>query len=50
VQVIDTTPWFCTATVCPAVVGGTLVYRDTNHITSSYSQLLGGVLGKELPG
>jgi peptidoglycan/LPS O-acetylase OafA/YrhL len=50
VQVIDTTPWFCTATVCPAVVGSTLVYRDTNHITSSYSQLLGSVLGKELPG
>jgi peptidoglycan/LPS O-acetylase OafA/YrhL len=45
---IDTTPWFCTATVCPLVVGDTLVYRDTNHITATYSKLLGGVLGKEL--
>jgi len=48
VQVIDTTPWFCTATACPAVIADTLVYRDTNHLTATYSKLLGGVLGKEL--
>jgi peptidoglycan/LPS O-acetylase OafA/YrhL len=45
---IDTTPWFCTGTVCPAVVDDIPVYRDTNHITATYSKLLGGVLGKEL--
>jgi peptidoglycan/LPS O-acetylase OafA/YrhL len=50
VQVIDTTPWFCSATVCPAIIDGTLVYRDTNHITATYSKFLGGVLGKELTG
>ena len=50
VQDIDTTPWFCSATVCPAVIDGTLVYRDNNHITAAYSRFLGGVLGKELIG
>jgi len=50
VQDIDTTPWFCSATVCPAVIDGTLVYRDNNHITATYSRFLGGVLGKELIG
>jgi peptidoglycan/LPS O-acetylase OafA/YrhL len=50
VQLIDTTPWFCSAAVCPAIIGGTLVYRDTNHITATYSKFLGGVLGKELTG
>jgi peptidoglycan/LPS O-acetylase OafA/YrhL len=50
VQVVDTTPWFCSATVCPAIVGGTPVYRDTNHITATYSAFLGPVLGKELIG
>ena len=47
-QVIDTTPWFCTASTCPVIVGGTIVYRDTNHLTATYSKLLGGVLSKEL--
>jgi hypothetical protein len=50
VQDIDTAPWFCSATVCPAVIDGTLVYRDNNHITAAYSRFLGGVLGKELIG
>jgi peptidoglycan/LPS O-acetylase OafA/YrhL len=50
VQIVDTTPWFCSATVCPAVIGGIPVYRDTNHITATYSKFLGGVLGKELTG
>jgi peptidoglycan/LPS O-acetylase OafA/YrhL len=45
---IDTTPWFCTATVCPPVIDGIPVYRDTNHLTATYSKLLGGLLGKEL--
>ena len=50
VQVVETTPWFCTDTVCPAIVGGIPVYRDTNHITATYSAFLGTVLGKELLG
>ncbi|HEV7962005.1 MAG TPA: SGNH hydrolase domain-containing protein, partial [Actinoplanes sp.] len=50
VQIVDSTPWFCSATVCPAIIAGIPVYRDTNHITATYSKYLGGVLGKELTG
>jgi peptidoglycan/LPS O-acetylase OafA/YrhL len=50
VQIVDSTPWFCSATVCPAIIAGIPVYRDTNHITATYSKFLGGVLGKELTG
>lgn len=42
--VIDPTPWFCTATVCPALVGNVVTLRDGNHISATYSQLLWRVL------
>ena len=44
VPVIDPTPWFCTTTSCPAVVGNTLVYRDTSHVTATYMKLLAPML------
>jgi len=47
--VVDTTAWFCTPSVCPAVIGDTVVYRDDNHVTSAYSKRLGGLLNTELP-
>jgi hypothetical protein len=47
-RVITATPWLCTATTCPAVIGNTLVYRDNSHLTATYSKVLGGVLGREL--
>ena len=37
--------WFCTAEVCPVVVGNDLVFRDDNHLTVSYAQTLGPALG-----
>jgi peptidoglycan/LPS O-acetylase OafA/YrhL len=37
---------FCTADRCPAIVGNTLVYRDDNHITVEYAQLLGPLLAE----
>ncbi|MEV6595227.1 acyltransferase family protein [Actinoplanes sp. NPDC051346] len=43
--VIDPTPWFCTATTCPPVIGNLLVYRDQHHITTAYSRLLAPELG-----
>jgi peptidoglycan/LPS O-acetylase OafA/YrhL len=46
-KVIEVTPWLCTATTCPAILGDTLVYRDGSHLTATYSKLLGGVLGRE---
>lgn len=39
-EIIDTTPAFCAADVCPAVIGDQVVYFDNSHITSSYSKTL----------
>lgn len=47
--VVDTNAWFCTPSVCPAVIGNTVVYRDDSHLTSAYSKRLGGLLDTELP-
>ncbi|MFI5931310.1 acyltransferase family protein [Actinoplanes sp. NPDC051494] len=46
--VIDPTPWFCTATTCPVIVGNLLVYRDQHHITTAYSRLLGPLVSEVL--
>ncbi|MEU7908196.1 acyltransferase family protein [Actinoplanes sp. NPDC049118] len=48
-RIVDTTAWFCTPSVCPAVIGNTVVYRDDSHLTSAYSRRLGGLLDQELP-
>ncbi|WP_430623731.1 acyltransferase family protein [Mycolicibacterium sphagni] len=44
-QYADLTDLFCTADRCPAVVGNTLVYSDSNHITNEYSRLLVPAIG-----
>jgi hypothetical protein len=36
----DTTSWFCTATVCPPVIGNLAVYLNDNHINDTYSESL----------
>ncbi|OBJ53939.1 acyltransferase family protein [Mycobacterium asiaticum] len=41
----DLTDLFCTADRCPVVVGNTLVFRDDNHVTTEYAQLLAPVIG-----
>jgi peptidoglycan/LPS O-acetylase OafA/YrhL len=45
--VIDPTAWFCTD-ACPAVIGNLLVYRDSNHMTTTYSQALAPLLARAL--
>jgi SGNH domain (fused to AT3 domains) len=42
---IDTIPWLCAATVCPAVVGGLGTHSDANHVTSNYALWLADALG-----
>jgi peptidoglycan/LPS O-acetylase OafA/YrhL len=42
---VDLTDLFCTANNCPVIVGDTLVYRDDNHVTMQYAQILAPVLG-----
>ena len=49
VVVIDPLPWFCTASICPPVVGNTLVYKDGSHMTTAYAEALAPVLGDHLP-
>jgi peptidoglycan/LPS O-acetylase OafA/YrhL len=41
---IDPTGWFCAGGYCPAVIGDTIVYRDSGgHVTKAYGQALGDV-------
>jgi peptidoglycan/LPS O-acetylase OafA/YrhL len=46
-KIIDPITWFCTD-ACPAVVGNTLVYRDSNHMTTSYSTAIAPLLSAAL--
>ena len=38
VATIDTTPFLCTETTCPAVIGSVVVYFDASHMTATYSR------------
>ena len=48
VEVVDPMPWLCYQGECPVVIGGTLSYRDTDHLTTEYAASLSGPLGKAL--
>ncbi len=53
VEVVDPTKWLCFEGECPVVVGGTLTYRDQDHLTTEYAASLSDDLGealKMLPG
>ena len=43
-QYAELSELFCTADRCPVIVGNTLVYRDDNHVTSEYAQVLAPLL------
>lgn len=40
---IDTIGWFCSNNVCPMVIGHTVAFADTGHITVKYSSALAPV-------
>ena len=42
---VSVTRWFCTDSVCPAVVGGLAVYRDNFHVSPNYAYWLSNALG-----
>ena len=44
-QYADLTDLFCSPDRCPPIVGNTLVFRDDNHVTTEYAQLLAPVMG-----
>ncbi len=49
VTLIDAEPVLCLEDTCPAVVGDVLVYRNGDHITSTYVRSLAPWLGEKLP-
>jgi hypothetical protein len=42
---VNVTPWICTKSACPQVIGGFDVYQDPYHLTSTYADYLSPVLG-----
>jgi hypothetical protein len=40
----DLTSLFCTPSRCPVVIGDNLVFRDDNHLTTSYAHWLAPVI------
>ncbi len=48
VPVIATLQWYCSDYDCPMVVGHTVVLRDESHMSTQYSQELGGLFTDEL--
>jgi hypothetical protein len=48
VQVADLTPFLCNPRFCPPVIGGVLVHKDVNHLTSEFSATLGPFLLREV--
>jgi hypothetical protein len=45
--VLDLTQALCSETICYSVRGGSMVYRDSGHVTADYSSKL-HVMFKEL--
>jgi hypothetical protein len=48
VSLVDLSRFYCTATVCPMVIGNVAVYYDTTHMTATYNRTLGPYLGERL--
>lgn len=44
VALLDTSPYFCTDTVCPALVGNVRVYMDGGHVTATYMRSVAPLL------
>ena len=40
ISTLDTTPYFCTTTECPAVIGTIVAYFDGSHMTATYARSL----------
>jgi hypothetical protein len=44
----DLTSLFCSPSRCPVIVGDNLVFRDDNHLTTSYAQWLAPVISAQI--
>ncbi|MEH3088065.1 MAG: acyltransferase family protein [Microbacterium arborescens] len=45
---VDLTDWICPDGVCEAVVGNVAVFRDDNHLSSTYARSLAPALARQL--
>jgi hypothetical protein len=48
IKTLDFSDVFCDATQCPVIIGGVLVYRDSHHMTATFSKSLSEVVKKNL--
>jgi hypothetical protein len=46
---VDALAWMCADEVCPLVVGDTIVYRDTNHVTTTFASSVTRELEAAIP-
>jgi hypothetical protein len=46
---IDPTPWVCPTEPCPVVIGNYLVFRDSHHLTTPFSEALARRMLAALP-
>ena len=42
---VNVIPWVCSADRCAVIIGNILVYRDDNHVTTTYASWLTPVIG-----
>jgi hypothetical protein len=42
---VDVTQWVCGTSFCPAIIGSTLVYMDTNHVSATFASTKSHQLG-----
>jgi hypothetical protein len=49
VTTIDATPEYCPRSLCPAVIGDALVYRNSGHVTDTYTTTMVPWIVKHLP-
>jgi peptidoglycan/LPS O-acetylase OafA/YrhL len=47
---VDLNAYFCNSSSCPVIVGNVQVYRDSQHISATYSALLADVVWQRIKG
>ena len=45
ISYVDVTRWVCGTSFCPAIIGSTMVYMDTNHVSATFASTKSRQLG-----
>jgi hypothetical protein len=48
VKILDLSEYFCDAEHCPVMIGGILAYRDSHHMTATFSRTLSAPMKEKL--